>query len=1236
MEVTSDSYSGVDGSQGAYVLVQQRDYSTGELYLRAVPQNALTNAAVNHAQSNVNPSLNSSLWKIKVTEKEIGTYIYTFVNKETGFELSYNCADAINITAKTQIGADGHLVTAATGEWDINQSDVNEWRWYTAEKAEAGFGAMKLYAYNHTNEKIIGLAFQNGTDRIGTVIADRALATGTSGSQTIAGDYHLLSLTVRNAGARVLTAEDINSMIDADGSWMNPNQVGSKALFKASNDFKNNDLFSGEYIAQNTEITGYKNSEYASSAYAGYSVVLNKKGTNKYFMVATDARYEDDEVPTAHGGLKVYDEIAPENLTSGKMDAYKARFHWKVTYYPTQDSLVMEPLNASMLGSADYQAGKSWKETPLAAANNSQFYNTVNAGKAHANGSAATTTNVPFNKKQYVPVALTLMNGNVGIDEKTVLTVGQPVNTAISSADYAKGGSSAKFGLPMVTDNVADMGIKINFAHNYTYMERTTAANGLYFIKVAVKGDNKTNYRKDGDNLVMNMWGQLMYDRQDDYQNYEHMPAAQWVIEQDTCEFGSATPYVKITNREYAKQAFHGQLYKTEDGRVYFINHSKDYINGSDTKGKFNKFEFACGDTLYLEQITKPEITQNAYLGYKKFNAEDLNYETWAIKYSTAETYGGLNDAKYLQIAEDGIMAVQTEMRPDFEVSAGEEAEYGYTIPGLAQLKRQGYTLKVRDNNLIDNQWNYVVVKDDENGNPYFQSTHLKNVDGKDVLLGAFYFKADQLTAEGDTAYVPVQILGYKDMNRPVAGWTGWEDVEAAAKVVATSKNTTDYAKYANRKYYENGFAQLGIKSQTTNATYVSLDTDPETTNDAFVFVKEDRPLYMTIGKDVKTIDMFRDRGTAKEYFFENGDKDNFSFLGLTAEGIKPEGENTTTEFYVDPVVSSNPRMPQYLFFVANDSIEDGRWCDTWEHGYFATVEEADAKDKTHHVFYNGYNAGRVLVNLNDSIFQSTDAIDFAENCAKYGFQNFTRLGFVEAIHMNVTAEELNVDEKVGAFDFLGEGEWLLVLKATTLKALTDEFGVIDPKLVEEGLANGTIDKKPLNGKHQNYAFSLRYTNDEAESMTDNEVLLESQGRKDVTTNYEGKIGTFNEASWLKVHNGVPVLAQPYNYNGDHTGIGSATSLEEVVNQSQIIRLSEGETGSATANEEISTSSVVVAGVNGAVVVKGAEGKNVIVSTILGKVVANEVVSSDNATIAAPAGIVVVSVDGESFKVVVK
>ena len=76
----------------------------------------------------------------------------------------------------------------------------------------------------------------------------------------------------------------------------------------------------------------------------------------------------------------------------------------------------------------------------------------------------------------------------------------------------------------------------------------------------------------------------------------------------------------------------------------------------------------------------------------------------------------------------------------------------------------------------------------------------------------------------------------------------------------------------------------------------------------------------------------------------------------------------------------------------------------------------------------------------------------------------------------------------------------------------------------------------------------------------------------------------------------------------------------------------------ATANEEISAenSAVSVVATDGAVVIKGAAGKNVVIATILGKVVANETINSDNETIAVPAGIAVVSVDGESFKVVVK
>ena len=74
-----------------------------------------------------------------------------------------------------------------------------------------------------------------------------------------------------------------------------------------------------------------------------------------------------------------------------------------------------------------------------------------------------------------------------------------------------------------------------------------------------------------------------------------------------------------------------------------------------------------------------------------------------------------------------------------------------------------------------------------------------------------------------------------------------------------------------------------------------------------------------------------------------------------------------------------------------------------------------------------------------------------------------------------------------------------------------------------------------------------------------------------------------------------------------------------------------------TANEAISATDVKVIALDGAVNIKNAAGKNVVVSTILGQIVANEVLTSDNATISVPAGIAIVSVDGEeAVKVSVK
>ena len=73
-----------------------------------------------------------------------------------------------------------------------------------------------------------------------------------------------------------------------------------------------------------------------------------------------------------------------------------------------------------------------------------------------------------------------------------------------------------------------------------------------------------------------------------------------------------------------------------------------------------------------------------------------------------------------------------------------------------------------------------------------------------------------------------------------------------------------------------------------------------------------------------------------------------------------------------------------------------------------------------------------------------------------------------------------------------------------------------------------------------------------------------------------------------------------------------------------------------TANEAIAAEGVQVIAGKGAVTVQGAAGKVITVANILGQTIANQVAASDNVTIAAPAGIVVVAVEGEATKVVVK
>nr|WP_129729476.1 DUF6383 domain-containing protein [Parabacteroides goldsteinii] len=104
---------------------------------------------------------------------------------------------------------------------------------------------------------------------------------------------------------------------------------------------------------------------------------------------------------------------------------------------------------------------------------------------------------------------------------------------------------------------------------------------------------------------------------------------------------------------------------------------------------------------------------------------------------------------------------------------------------------------------------------------------------------------------------------------------------------------------------------------------------------------------------------------------------------------------------------------------------------------------------------------------------------------------------------------------------------------------------------------------------------------------------------------------------YVRVHNGVPVLVSEIS----EAAIFNITKTSE----------------DPVANETIGTTTVSVIAGNGDITIKGAAGKKVAISNVLGQTIANTVLSSDDATISAPAGVVVVAVEGEAaVKAIVK
>ena len=173
-------------------------------------------------------------------------------------------------------------------------------------------------------------------------------------------------------------------------------------------------------------------------------------------------------------------------------------------------------------------------------------------------------------------------------------------------------------------------------------------------------------------------------------------------------------------------------------------------------------------------------------------------------------------------------------------------------------------------------------------------------------------------------------------------------------------------------------------------------------------------------------------------------------------------------------------------------------------------------------------------------------------------------------------------------------------------------LGFVQAKHIEDSLViASTNDTLMVGTEDYNQAkFAFRYVDTDAKSF------------RIETANYE-KLPGVTEAvrkdeGYVKWMNGVVVVV-------------------DNIEDGDIFNMNEDEQGDPTANDEISASEVSVSATNGAIIVKGAAGKNVVITNVLGQTIANTVLSSDEAQIAVSAGVVVVAVEGEAaVKAIVK
>ena len=575
-------------------------------------------------------------------------------------------------------------------------------------------------------------------------------------------------------------------------------------------------------------------------------------------------------------------------------------------------------------------------------------------------------------------------------------------------------------------------------------------------------------------------------------------------------------------------------------------------------------------------QIKDSAIIKDKKLGYKHIDSKDLLVNRYKFNYLNpfSMEYWIANGT-----GKDSLIYVKQDAG-DYALVEGSTYEYGIDVDAALLKKIPGLAQLERTN--------YVIAKDEQDrlveayGSKY--SMGVANY-GSNMVVDTFFFKENN-HYDGKDFYAIVESY----YNRTAH---------------ATEIQNTGVTKKVG--IADDGMS-AGLKVQLLNETRTSAFTvEPSTTPLYRRFNNVALSESATDGRDsLRFFETIR-----KEYLMDENNS-NLTDANVDYLGMWTADKATGLSFQIDTAWVNRGAgyiKPQYLISVAHNDFAGTPGKPCTEDGPHVD-KDGNITDAEHCVHATpaipGFERAKYLVSFQDSVDVYGQDKPYAD--IKGGY---TRVGFVEGIRVADTL-------------------WILPAEFVALANDKISFDALEAynDSVKNLASKSYWIKNRLDGDdHKNYTWSFRYVHPEnagnvTEEGVENQFLFESN-------NYDNKIIAPENAAWLKIQNGCVVLTDKSS-TFSHAATGGDGALIFNVENKVDDQL-------ATDNEEIATSEVTVIALQGAVRVANAEGKKVVITNILGQTVANTVITSSDATIAAPQGVVVVAVEGEeAVKAIVK